>query len=89
MTVKFVDLDDKEVETGKTGEMWLKGPNVFQGYWHRPEETKNTLTPDGYLRTGDIGFIDQDGNCYVSDRSGDSIRFFSGALTNVHRSPTV
>lgn len=66
MLVKFVDLDGEEVETGTTGEMLLKGPNVFQGYWLRLEETKNTITPDGFLRTGDLGYIDKDGNCFVS-----------------------
>lgn len=50
------------------GELWVQGPNVMKGYWRNPEATKATLTPDGWLRTGDIAFIDEDERFYIVDR---------------------
>ena len=58
---------------GTSGELWLRGPNVMQGYWNRPEETAATLTPDGWLRTGDVGIMDGDGYVELVDRIKDLI----------------
>ena len=61
--MKVVDLDDPSIEVaqGEPGELLLKGPQVFPGYWNNPEETAKTLTADGWLRTGDIVTVDADG----------------------------
>jgi len=58
---------------GERGELWLRGPNVMQGYWKRPDDTTATLTPDGWLRTGDVGVMDADGYVELVDRIKDLI----------------
>ena len=57
----------------KVGEIWLRAPNVMRGYFNRPEETAATLTPDGWLRTGDGGFVDERGYLFLTDRIKDMI----------------
>jgi long-chain acyl-CoA synthetase len=58
---------------GAVGEVWLRGPNVTPGYFNRPAETAATLTPDGWLRTGDGGYLDEDGYLFLTDRIKDMI----------------
>lgn len=67
------DDDGHTLPIGQTGELWVKGPQVMKGYWNRPDETAKTLTPDGWLKTGDIARIDQDGYVYLVDRKKDLI----------------
>jgi len=55
------------------GEILAKGPNVIREYWHRPEETAASFTTDGWFRTGDVGYLDDDGFLYISDRIKDMI----------------
>lgn len=57
---------------GRSGEIWLKGPNLIRGYWGKPEETSAAFV-DGWLRTGDIGHLDHDGFVYIEDRLKDMI----------------
>jgi len=71
--VKVVDPLDEEVPTGKKGEVWIRGPIVMPGYWNRPDATAETITPGGWLRTGDIGYVDADGFLYITDRVKDMI----------------
>ncbi|MEO8283395.1 MAG: long-chain-fatty-acid--CoA ligase [Pseudarthrobacter sp.] len=73
--MKVVELDDPatEVDPGHQGELLIKGPQVFQGYWNNPEETAKTLTVDGWLRTGDIVTVDADGFATVVDRAKELI----------------
>ena len=56
------------VPTGTIGEILVRGANVMQGYLNQPEETAKTISPDGWLRTGDLGYLDQDGYVFVSGR---------------------
>jgi long-chain acyl-CoA synthetase len=58
---------------GAVGEICLKGPQVMRGYWQRPEETAQVMLPGGWLRTGDIGRIDQHGFVFIEDRKKDMI----------------
>ncbi|MCB9392635.1 MAG: AMP-binding protein [Acidimicrobiaceae bacterium] len=71
--VRLVDESGEDVVLGDAGEIWVKGPNVFQGYWDDPEQTHKVLTADGWLRTGDIGTVDDDGYLYLVDRAKDLI----------------
>ncbi|MBV8822753.1 MAG: AMP-binding protein, partial [Ktedonobacteraceae bacterium] len=58
---------------GEVGEIAVKGPNIMQGYWNRQQETADIFTPDGWMRTGDIGKMDADGYFYVVERAKDLI----------------
>jgi long-chain acyl-CoA synthetase len=62
-----------DVPFGQQGELWVRGPNVMSGYWNMPAETENALTSDGWLRTGDIARMDEEGFFYIVDRLKDII----------------
>ena len=72
---KFMGPDDKEVPTGEVGELWIKGPNIFKGYLNNPEGTRNALTEDNYFKTGDVGYLDKEGNFYITDRVKELIKY--------------
>lgn len=57
-----------EVGPGERGELWIRGPNVMKGYWRNEQATKNTVTKDGWLMTGDICTKDDSGNFRIVDR---------------------
>lgn len=65
---------DHELMPGETGEIWVKGPQVMAGYWQRPQATTEVLRPDGWLDTGDIGYVDPDGYLFISGRSKELIK---------------
>ncbi len=65
--------DGDELPLGETGEICVRGPQVMQGYWQRPDETAIVMTEDGFLRTGDIGFVDAEGYIHFVDRKKDVI----------------
>ena len=67
------DDDGKELGIGQVGEICVRGPQVMRGYWNRPDETAQVMLPDGSLRTGDIGRIDEEGFVYIEDRKKDMI----------------
>ena len=58
---------------GQVGEICIRGPQVMEGYWQRPAETANVMLPGGWLRTGDIGRMDENGYVYIEDRKKDMI----------------
>lgn len=64
----------EDVRRGETGEIWFRGPQAFKGYLNQPEATASTITPDGWVRTGDIGRIDEDGYIYLTDRLKELIK---------------
>jgi long-chain acyl-CoA synthetase len=70
--VRFVDDAGKDLAYGEVGELWVKGPQVMQGYWQRPDETARVLR-DGWLATGDIAKMDEDGYIQIVDRKKDMI----------------
>jgi long-chain acyl-CoA synthetase len=71
--VRLVDDQGSDALVGDPGEIWVKGPNVFVGYWNDPEATARALTTDGWLRTGDIAVADNDGYVTIVDREKDLI----------------
>ncbi len=71
--LRVVDLDGVEVPQGDAGEIQIRGHNVMKGYWNLPDATAATITPDGWLNTGDVGRIDEDGYFYIVDRTKDLI----------------
>ncbi|KAL2045451.1 hypothetical protein ABVK25_012095 [Lepraria finkii] len=74
-TAKYMSPEEKELPIGQTGELWIKGPNIFKGYHKNPEGTNNALTSDGYFKTGDVGHQDKDGNFYITDRVKELIKY--------------
>ncbi len=71
--VRLVDEVGDDVLVGDPGEVWVRGPNVFAGYWKDPDSTANVLSPDGWLHTGDVAVLDDDGYLYLVDRIKDLI----------------
>lgn len=69
---KLVDDDDNEVAPGEAGELCVKGPQVMLGYWQRPDAT-DEIIKDGWLHTGDIAVMDEDGFLRIVDRKKDMI----------------
>lgn len=72
---KIVDFDGNLVPIGTEGELWFKGPNIMMGYLNNPEASKASLTEDGFYRTGDVGFADEDGFISVTDRLKELIKY--------------
>jgi acyl-CoA synthetase (AMP-forming)/AMP-acid ligase II len=65
----------RDVEVGQDGELWLRGPQVMRGYFNRPEETRATLDADGWLHTGDIVRVDDEGDFFIVDRLKELIKY--------------
>jgi 4-coumarate--CoA ligase len=63
-----------ELKAGQRGELWARGPNLMKGYWRNPKATKDTMTPDGWLKTGDIAYIDDRGIVFIVDRMKELIK---------------
>ena len=72
--LKIVDPADgvTELPVGRVGELWAKGPNIVKGYWNRPEATAETFV-DGWVRTGDLARLDEEGFCFIVDRAKDML----------------
>ncbi len=71
--LRTVDDDGNDVPAESPGELWLRGPQVMQGYWQRPKETAKVITADGWLKTGDIALLDAEGFVKIVDRKKDMI----------------
>ena len=87
--LKLVDpATNEEVPLGEAGEICVKGPQVMKGYYNKPEETKNAIDADGYMHTGDVAIMDEDGYLKIVDRTKDMIivggfKVFSAKLEDV------
>ncbi|CAF4252339.1 unnamed protein product [Adineta steineri] len=73
LEVKIADEQGNAVPIGQQGEIWMRGFSVMRGYYNDPEKTKETLTPSGWLRTGDDGKMDEDGYLYFISRRKEMI----------------
>jgi long-chain acyl-CoA synthetase len=71
--IAIKDDDGKSLAIGESGEICIKGPNVMQGYYQQPEENAKAFTPDGFMRTGDVGIMDTRGFTKIVDRKKDMI----------------
>ena len=86
--VKIMSEDgESELPVGEGGELWARGPMIVKGYWHRPEATAETFV-DGWVRTGDLARLDEEGWCYIVDRAKDMIirggeNIYSSEVENV------
>lgn len=75
MRAKYMSAEGKELGPGEAGELWLSGPNIFRGYWKNEAATKDSITEDGFFKTGDIGFQDEHHNFYITDRVKELIKY--------------
>ncbi|CAA0110466.1 Long-chain-fatty-acid--CoA ligase FadD13 [Mycolicibacterium vanbaalenii] len=73
VALRVVDGDGADAAPGTVGELWTRSEQNMLGYWNNPEATADTLTPDGWLKTGDAGYVDADGYVYLQDRIKDMI----------------
>lgn len=71
--VSIRDDQFNELPVGAIGELCVKGPQVMRGYWNKPRETDEALTRDGWLKTGDIGYMDAQGFFFITDRKKDMV----------------
>ena len=71
--MRICDDKGRDVPPGEQGEICIKGPQVMEGYWQRPKETAEVMLPGGWLRTGDVGRMDDDGYVWIEDRKKDMI----------------
>ncbi|KAG6358524.1 hypothetical protein INS49_012040 [Diaporthe citri] len=96
MQAKYMTLDGDgsppmELRLGETGEIYLRGSNIFQGYHNNPEATDQALTAEGWFRTGDIGHQDAKGNLFITGRAKDLIKYkgFQIAPNPLHRTQRI
>ena len=86
--LKIMDADGQtELPVGQVGELWARGPQIVKGYWNKPEATAATFV-DGWVRTGDLARLDEEGFCYIVDRAKDMIirggeNIYSSEVENV------
>jgi len=74
MSMKVM-LDGREVGRGREGEILIKGPNVTKGYYNNPKATAESIDAEGWYRTGDIGYVDENNNIYITDRLKELIKY--------------
>jgi 4-coumarate--CoA ligase len=74
MSAKLVDDDGRELGYNEPGELLIKGPSVFAGYWRKEKETKETFTEDGWFKTGDIALVKPSGIFHIVDRKKELIK---------------
>lgn len=85
--LKITDENGKELPIGQVGELWARGPQIVMGYWNRPQATAETFV-DGWVRTGDLARLDEEGFCYIVDRAKDMVirggeNIYSSEVENV------
>jgi fatty-acyl-CoA synthase len=77
------------VPPGTPGELLIKGPQVFTGYWNREEETRKAFTSDGWFRTGDVATLDPEGYIQITDRTKDLIKSGGEWISSVDMETTI
>ena len=74
-SARVVRPDGSLAGPNEPGELWLKSPFLAMGYLNNPEGTKNAITEDGYFKTGDVGYLDEHGNFFITDRVKELIKY--------------
>ena len=86
--LRIMDAEGKgELPIGEVGELWARGPQIVKGYWNKPEATAETFQ-NGWVRTGDLAYLDSEGFCYIADRAKDMIirggeNIYSSEIENI------
>ncbi|POS77615.1 4-coumarate-CoA ligase 1 [Diaporthe helianthi] len=76
MSMKIMSVSEgREVDQGSQGEIWIRGPNVTKGYYNNPKATAESIDAEGWYRTGDIGYVDEENNIYITDRLKELIKY--------------
>jgi long-chain acyl-CoA synthetase len=70
--MKIVDAEGNGLPAGQVGELWVFGPSIVRGYWNKPDRTASSFQ-DGWLKTGDLARLDEEGFCYIVDRLKDVV----------------
>lgn len=65
----------KPVQANTNGEIWARGPQIMMGYLNRQKESADTIDSDGWLHTGDVGYYDNDGHCFIVERLKELIKY--------------
>lgn len=71
--IRIVDDEGNEMPMGEPGELWVRGPQIMRGYLNNPDATSETITPDGWLKTGDVAVVDEEGYLSIVDRKKDMV----------------
>lgn len=83
----MADDEINEVPFGQRGELWVRTPQIMKGYWNKPEATREIITADGWLKTGDIASQDKDGKYWIVDRKK-VVLFLTATTTSLMTSLT-
>ena len=73
LSMRSLENPDEEVPRGERGELCIAGPNVMKGYWHNEKATRDSMTSDGFFRSGDVAIMDDDGFVFIVDRTKDML----------------
>lgn len=89
--VKIVDVEGNPLDIGEAGEICAKPEFKFQGYYNNPSSSQKAVDADGFLKTGDLGYLDKDGNIYILDLHNDTFKYkehmvrFDATITNLRK----
>lgn len=75
LEARLIGEDDFDVTEGERGELWLRGPTIMKGYHNNPTATRDSITSDGWFKTGDVAMIDSEHFFYIVDRKKELIKY--------------